>query len=66
MRFFSRFAAECVDTFIRNGQRAFVPQQLAAGRQVSVQLPEIDMEEDQDGAFSTSLEFVNLRMCAHP
>ncbi|KEP66105.1 UNVERIFIED_CONTAM: Proteasome/cyclosome repeat-containing protein [Hammondia hammondi] len=50
-----RMLAECVDTFIRNGQRDFVPQQLAAGRQVSLQLPELDMEDGQDAAASAAL-----------
>ncbi|CBZ52697.1 Proteasome/cyclosome repeat family protein,related [Neospora caninum Liverpool] len=50
-----RILAECVDTFIRNGLRDFAPQQLAAGRQVSVQLPEEDMEDGQDAASSAAL-----------
>ncbi|PHJ24016.1 26s proteasome subunit [Cystoisospora suis] len=51
-----RVLGECVDTFIQNGLQDFCRQQLAAGRQVSLQLQEeVDMEEPTGGASTAAL-----------
>ncbi|PFH37778.1 Proteasome/cyclosome repeat-containing protein [Besnoitia besnoiti] len=60
-----RILSECVDTFIQTGLQEFGRQQLAAGRQVSIQLSEeVNMDDGQAGsaALNEAIEDVVKRL----